>query len=131
MVEGPTPEKDYGIQLAERIGFPKGVIKAAQSAIEQLRNDFYDTDAISLTKESIIRRLKKQLIQSLRRAASNQHMPHSQKMRLITALRENYLQALRQIESTVSKNLMTSSKCTPYKRTSSYEGTVHDVVDCS
>jgi DNA mismatch repair ATPase MutS len=79
LVEGPTPEKDYGIQLAQRIGFPAGLIKAAQFAMEQLRSDFYDVRALEMTRESIVRRLKKQLIQSLKRVASQEQMPASQK----------------------------------------------------
>jgi DNA mismatch repair ATPase MutS len=103
LVEGPSPEKDYGIQLAERIGFPLEVIKAAQSAMDRLRDEFYDVDAITMTKESMIRRLKKQLIQSLRRANSNKQMPQSQKVRILMNLRENYLRATQKIELTVPK----------------------------
>ena len=109
LVEGPSPEKDYGIQLAERIGFPSKVIEAAQSAMDQLRGDFYDVEAITMTKESMIRRLKKQLIQSLRRVDSNKQMPQSQKIRILTNLRENYIQATQKIESAVSKTDHSSS----------------------
>jgi DNA mismatch repair ATPase MutS len=109
-MEGPTPEKDYGIQLAERIGFPQEIIKAAQWAMDQLRTDFYDVNAIVLTKESILRRLKRQLVQSLKRIWSNQHMPHSQRMRLLIMLRENYHRAINQTEQTAANCINVAMK---------------------